>query len=224
MYSNRTNGTELTSTSSTYRLETNLQLSVTFSIQDEDLVIKVWPYDVINCACTIKMKRCHYMMMQTAQIWRNNKYFRCNILIYIYSVLLKWRALIITPFVIINSLLRRTVVQIVSEWTVNKTVQLQFQASLWGNFANINVQNWTNTPFWRYLLLHSTLYRPPEHWHLSFNLHCVTCHENMISLYAKHNHVSIKEQRQIVQSNDCVSVGLLVNGCHVRICSIHVRD
>ena len=84
MYSNRTNGTELTSTSSTYRLETNLQLSVTFSIQDEDLVIKLWPYDVINCACIIKMKRCRYMMMQTAQIWRNNKYFRSNILIYIY--------------------------------------------------------------------------------------------------------------------------------------------
>jgi len=84
-----TNRRELTSTLNTYRHETNLQ--------EDDLVIKLWPYDIIINACIIKMKRCHYMMMQTAQNWRNKKYFRCYILIYIYiylfmyTVFLKWR-------------------------------------------------------------------------------------------------------------------------------------
>jgi hypothetical protein len=54
-------------------------------------------------------------MMQKVQIWRNDKYFRFNILIKC-TTFLKSRALILTPFLIRTSHLSSTMAQVVSRW------------------------------------------------------------------------------------------------------------
>ena len=67
-HSIRTNRRQVNSRCSTYRLETNLRVSVTFSLKEKHLVIKLWSDDVISCVCITKMKGWQYMVMQKAEI------------------------------------------------------------------------------------------------------------------------------------------------------------
>ena len=138
------------------------------------------------------------------------------------TAFLKSRALILTPFLIRNSHLRRTMAEVISRWLSPRRPSFNPKPVREEFFVNKYVQNCTPTQFRRYLLSLPVLHRPPEHWYLSYNLHCVTCHKNILPLYAKNNHVSKKEPGQIIHSSECVRVGRLVNGFHVRICSKHV--
>jgi len=65
-HSNTTNRREVNRTCSTFRPEANLRVSVTFSLKEEHLIIKLWPGDVTSCVCITKMKGWQYMMMQKA--------------------------------------------------------------------------------------------------------------------------------------------------------------
>ena len=177
----RTNCREVTGNCSTYRLETKLRVSGNPQLKEEYLLIKFWFDDVINCVRITKMKGWQYMMMQKAQIWKNNKYYRFNILIQ-YTAFLKLCALILTPFLIRTSHLRSTMAQVVIAGLLPRRPRFDPKPFREEIFVHKYVLNCTNTPFLRHLLPHPILHHPPKHRHLSYNLHCVTCCKNILSL------------------------------------------
>jgi hypothetical protein len=183
-------------------------------------------------------------MTQNAQVWRNNKYFTFNTLMY-YTVYFKFRALILALFPIRTSHILPTMFQVISRRTATMKARLQSQTSSCGNFL-INIfktahplsvakpilveffnkyfQNCIPTLFRTYLLPHHMLHHPRELWHLSYILYCITCHKNMLSFYVNKSHVSEQELGSINHSSDSVSVGGLLNGFLARICSKRVSD